>query len=894
MKIYTKIVYDKDDNIIEEHSYNYNGPVAQAKFRSGEGPGSIINKKKRKAFLNNDNNYGFLPIASGRGQGNVPYKGRGQGNVPYKGRGQGNIPYKGRGQGNIPYKGRGTGTYDDTSSTSGNSDTIGISDAQKSHNYNNGKRGTNTYVHDISDPNRLYDWASYNALFTLSALSEADLKNPKTLLYSRPHDIIIRSAGIGPSDNHYTNQDTNNPNDLKNAGSLSKESKKIVNDNKSMKEALERSKAEFRKNNDMYFRSVEMNCLPPHNDERRLTSVTKIYMEIVEPWGITLLERIKAAAANNGYLDHLDAVYLLTLNFVGWDEKGMPIPPKDGKSIERKIPIKLVNMELDLSQGGTVYQVTAIPKNEDAYMDTYNYVRTAGKIVSERKKTYGGIIQELENILNKQVADETKENLNEKPDKYFLSIDDIFNPDGTSIEIKNLEQLDMLTQADTGVLGPANLSHNAPDATSSRTGPAHLSHNAYAGLKYMEIKAGDAIITILDQIMKSHPEVNDDKFKKWKAKVEKTLSHAQATGGDQGVFEASKAEGMHFISYRIKSNVIPTKEFDEKRKVNVKEIYYTIEPFKIHAYSLAIPGVSTGQNFKNFVYKTYNYLFTGENVDIIDLNINYKVAYFSAQLKKIEDVKKLRAGDNEATITGKTDAKDRPEDQTFILRSQPGMAHSGGLGRTGEPTTALDQFMDYMTHPKGDMIVVKMEILGDPAWISQSQFMPPDPMWIAPGTSEDQSVDLYRSNRNYIWNDELRCFNTDFADPVILLNYRMPTDINDKEGTYELQNTQTATFSGLYRVFQIDHNFIDGKYTNVLHMARFNNQGVSISNPYTEYKRYTVNGETIIGSKAELKKGNFNADFFDDVVANINSKVEKVKKGIGKAMIAKAKKKLKT
>ena len=780
--------------------------------------------------------------------------------------------------------GEGTGTYNDTSSTSGNSDTIGISDAQKSHNYNNGKRGTNTYVHDISDPNRLYDWASYNALFTLSALSEDEIKNPKTLLYSRPHDIIIRSAGIGPSDNRYTNQDTNNPNEQKNAGGLSKESKKIVNDNKSMKEALERSKAEFRKNNDMYFRSVEMNCLPPHNDERRLTSVTKIYMEIVEPWGITLLERIKAAAANNGYLDHLDAVYLLTLNFVGWDEKGMPIPPKDGKSIERKIPIKLVNMELDLSQGGTVYQVTAIPKNEDAYMDTYNYVRTAGKIVSERKKTYGGIIQELENILNKQVADETKEKLNEIPDKYFLSIDGIFNPDGTSIEIKNLEQLDMLTQADAP--DPNNYGF---DNSGSFIGEGMGGNNASAGLKYMEIKAGDAIITILDQIMKSHPEVNDDKFKKWKAKVEKTLSHAQATGGDQGVFEASKAEGMHFISYRIKSNVIPTKEFDEKRKVNVKEIYYTIEPFKIHAYSLGFPGISTGQNFKSFVYKTYNYLFTGENVDIIDLNINYKVAYFSAQLKNIEDVKKLRAGDNEATRTGQTDAKDRPEDQTFILRSQPGMAHSGGPGRTGEPTTALDQFMDYMTHPKGDMIVVKMEILGDPAWISQSQFMPPDPMWIAPGTSKDQSVDLYRSNRNYIWNDELRCFNTDFADPIILLNYRMPTDINDKEGTYELQNTQTATFSGLYRVFQIDHNFIDGKYTNVLHMARFNNQGVSISNPYTEYKRYTVNGETIIGSKADVT-GMYTDDpsglsGFDDIFANIKPKLKKVvKKSVDKVL----------
>ena len=31
MKIYKKIVFDKDDNIIEEDSYEYNGPVAQCK-----------------------------------------------------------------------------------------------------------------------------------------------------------------------------------------------------------------------------------------------------------------------------------------------------------------------------------------------------------------------------------------------------------------------------------------------------------------------------------------------------------------------------------------------------------------------------------------------------------------------------------------------------------------------------------------------------------------------------------------------------------------------------------------------------------------------------------------------------------------------------------------------
>ena len=66
---------------------------------------------------------------------------------------------------------------------------------------------------------------------------------------------------------------------------------------------------------------------------------------------------------------------------------------------------------------------------------------------------------------------------------------------------------------------------------------------------------------------------------------------------------------FYFKYFRIRSTVFITKEFDQKRAMNRKHIKFIVEPYKIHAYSLAIPGVSTGDNFKNFVHKTYNYIF---------------------------------------------------------------------------------------------------------------------------------------------------------------------------------------------------------------------------------------------------------------------------------------------
>ena len=111
-----------------------------------------------------------------------------------------------------------------------------------------------TFVTNISDPNQLYKFATYNYLFTLSALNTKDLLDTKTLLKSKPHDIIIRSAGIGPTENR---QEALYDEDF-----LDPDNRKIVNKNDRLRKSLLKSQIEFIKNNDMYFTSVTMNNIP--------------------------------------------------------------------------------------------------------------------------------------------------------------------------------------------------------------------------------------------------------------------------------------------------------------------------------------------------------------------------------------------------------------------------------------------------------------------------------------------------------------------------------------------------------------------------------------------------------------------------------------------------------
>ena len=702
-------------------------------------------------------------------------------------------------------------------------------------------KGKDIYVTTINDPNQLHQFASYNSLFTLSALSQNDLEDTTTLLNSKPHDIILRSSGIGPTENT-------------DRAPLSAEDKKILDKNERLRGAVDKSRSTLTANRDLYINNVSMNSIPGLNEKRRLTSVTQISMEVIEPAGLPLLERVRAAAINNGYLDHLDAPFLLTIDFKGFDEQGRTASAKDSQNMKRLIPVKLVDMQMDVTQAGTVYSVKMIPYNEFAYVNRFNFPRTAGTLSPDGKRL-SDVFKNLEALLNKQNEDEKDTGLNEKPDIYSITFAGRSTADikGATADVKgdsyiedafitteNLEQSGMASQ---GVTGP--------------DGGDYIAAGIEIPPDYMKINSNFAITKILEEIMKGHPAYSDKKFDQWKSKVTNTLNVAQFKGGAQGVLD--KAQDFYFDYFKIRASVVPVEgDFDPTTGMNRKKINFHVEPYKVHAYSLAIPGVSTGQNFKNFVFKTYNYIFTGDNVDILDLNINYKVAYFQARLKDFEatDLRKNTIEDASDKATGSTSATEHFADGNMHTRSYADGSKNEGTGKTGGTPTQLDSFLDSLTHPLADMVNIRLEILGDPAWISQSQFIPLNAKNFARGAGKasDPDIGYWRRNKDRIWNSDLRCYNTDVAEPIIMLNFRMPTDLNDQTGVYELQTDQSAEFSGLYRVVQVEHNFVDGKYTNVLNLTRFNNQGVIISDPVPTASVTTRGGESFIVLKNELTK----------------------------------------
>jgi hypothetical protein len=664
-----------------------------------------------------------------------------------------------------------------------------------------------TFVYDVSDPNPLEKFASYNVLFTLSALGKADLEDTKFL--NRPaHDIIIKSSGISGANDNRTGTGLNADNKRTLYGNLH------TDGNKDLANALDNARKTFAKDRDMYFQSVDMTAIPGPNEQRRLTSVTQINMTIVEPAGITLFERLRAAAANNNYLDHIDAPYLLTVEFVGFDANGKATTAKEGEFMKRLIPVKLTNVQLEMNQGGATYALQAIPYNEFALVNRFNFPRSSGSLVPKDKKL-NSVLKQLEIILNEQNQEEKTSAGVLLPDKYVISIDKELADQDLDIKFNSIEQAGMGQQ-----LADANSVDSAP-------------------VQVLKFNSGQAISMILENIMKLHPNHSNINFNEWKTKVATTLRQTQKKSGTTGVYDRTANEkenpDMYFKYFMIRTQVIPEERFDFNRKKNQKIIKFVISPYKIHAYSLNIPGVSTGQNFKNFVYKTYNYMFTGENIDILDLAIDYKYSYFQTKLKDV-DSSNDRSIRVEKSESEKFDEPDIDvEDQSFLHSFEPGLSKSDSPGVTGPTFRKVDQLVDYLSHPQADMVNIKMEILGDPAWLGQSQFIPAQPEAMGNGISQDKDIGFWRGNLESIWNSKLRCFNSDLAEPIIMLKFKMPTDVDTQRGVYEMASNEQAMFTGLYKVVQVDHNMSGGKYTNRLHLTRFPNQGVHISNPITKY-----------------------------------------------------------
>jgi len=678
-------------------------------------------------------------------------------------------------------------------------------------------------------PNTLDQFASYTYMFTLSAIRRSELASPSLLWDKPPHDIIARSGGIGPGKN-------STPFGTEIIGTGIKDSRDTdfspTNSVSPNIDVLDADTNILEQNLDIFFNRVSIETVQAGNELRRMARLSKISMELVEPYGVSLLNKVRAAATNCGWYNHTSAPFLLTLEFKGWDEMGNPIIPTNTNGLKRLIPIRLTKSDIQINEAGTKYTISAAAWSELGWLDQYDKVRGTGNTFSNAvfniKQRVSGFfsahqtpslknfrtkfqtaqdtpakslqtgaakLQDAMNNLARSLNDlqerEVRRNLKEKPDIYEIIVD-------------------------PGIFDGASL--NANQAASVAAG----GYSAY-------LKVGDSITeAIARTVMQGdyYKIIYDRANELWKAAagVNNAETNTELFKNVNNIASSPlrQEDNTYLLDwFTITSTVEAVNDFDNKIKDSTRKITYRVMPYKIHLLNAVGPGMSLDESIYKNVKKVYNYIYTGLNKDILSLEIKYNVAY--SQPKAIQELqssaeKKDPSNENfRAAMKQYYNTGNRFSDPEFPWGSSVTVQTESNASVIGSESPATDQIYEYLTNPTGDLAKIEMTILGDPAFLPQDIYIP---------ITDDKSVgagNIIFQNKS--WNEQLQCFNANWQEIVIRLNIKYPQDINENTG---LMKTNNVAFNGIYRVYNVESVFENGKFTQNIQAARYKGQGKKV------------------------------------------------------------------
>ena len=661
-------------------------------------------------------------------------------------------------------------------------------------------------------PNILHQFASYNTIFTLSGVNEGEIKD-LTFLTNPVHDIIARTGGIGGEANVSRFAFAGSPE--ADSGTVAEYATKFSADSGSIS-ILERA-------HDLFIENVNMVSTASPNAERGLGNFTKIEFEIHEPYGVTLIEKVNAATGINGYKDYQDAPLLLTIEFKGLDENGQPVKTQP---LVRKIPIGIARVEFDVNEGGARYSLIAVPYPELGYDDRYKFPRTDVPVAVSTPLEWA---RDVETVLKEMMTQEIKEKKRKFPDEYKFDIHPDVLKNGKAYA-SNETKATMVAKAseDYGL-------------TLNDVGTAQ--EQGSAKIKTIEGTAGSttALTKFFEDAIRTLTGYKDLAETFWRSYLlaAGVPEFADSKEGDEALAKYVTSDKMETVVmqnqyvdwFKIKTTVqTDIDRFDTITKMHPKKIIYQAIPYKIHVLKMITAGISiSGVDWSRQVHKEYNYIYTGENVDVQNLKINYKTAYY---LRNVRGNDKANSEDGLFSWVKNTSflifGKERYPEPLKPLRQYPSVTKGRStLQDAGSPgNDRAQEFYDYLTNPEADMIRIELEILGDPAYICQDSYMP-------------IHKDLSTKNATFetTYSGEYNSFNSDTFQPIINVRYRIPDDLDDNKGLMFSDGGKTRDedlfFNGLYQVNKIESRFDNGQFLQTLFCSRFNNQQGAGTTPLT-------------------------------------------------------------
>ena len=619
-------------------------------------------------------------------------------------------------------------------------------------------------------PNQLDNYASYTYNIALYMLTPKNyvrmLKNPKSVT-QLTKVLLMRNGGVG--------QDPLLGNECKNTEFFI---------------------------DDLEFKNIG----PTSNRATGNTNAIDIKFTINEPNGVTLLERLKtqAVSALEEDVSYIHAPYLLEIKFKGYDEFGKP---SETTVLPKYIPIKFTNITFEITSSGAYYKVKAFPYQHDIF----NNIRSTIPVnVQVSAGTVGDVLQGAAQTSRTETVRIDDDPLGDGDGFFEKTIDvqgenAISLPEAINNHYKAQTRPTTYKDPKTGKIEAQNpvaefadewifnivpeilnakLVGERIDAlnTTQKTKEVYKQYadavrgnvNLTKDKKLFKINAGTNVINLINYIVVASDFVQDN--------LVDDLSAAFAN--KQPIKDKIKW-------FKVLPEITGFKGWDKKEGRYKWEITYNVTVR--NEYYSDYPFAPKAQPEGEGIHKNYDYIFTGNNTQILDLKINVDTGFYT--------VAQLGTGNAESD---KTPNSKSPQTRTLPQSKE-------GQNVTDDNTVKEKRAKDLMSsilHDGGDFVNINVRLVGDPDYLPTGD-----------------SFYQVQGNKGRFYGPFLPdgTINYDFSSPFFQLNFKSPTDYNDLSGfadPYENKRYGTEEYNGVFKVVTVSNSFSGGLFTQNINAVR--------------------------------------------------------------------------
>lgn len=605
-----------------------------------------------------------------------------------------------------------------------------------------------------------------------------------------------------------------------------------------------------------YIDDIEMDAVVAPNANTRVTLGTSLTFTVTEPYSMgNFIQAVIGSAKEAGHASYTQAPFCLKIDFKGWNLDGTT----DANFIGRPmfIPIKLINMEFNVTGKGSTYVVKAVPMSESGLADNINKTKTSIRSTGFRcHEVLETNDTSVTSGINSQIAALEEADALAPYDRYIIAFPKNRDTLLSALQAGTVTETAFTTSSEEreeqrlaagienpqlrSAFNPTVITINSPSQTyailktfaediglMNEIGLSTLNEDTNAPGNSSEADASQVInpeTRLVDtQSLAAQPadKARDFQFNQneqitsiiEKIVMQTTYAAERSTeGAKNGLNKWFRIDTQVFLDESPLTEVL----MGRRPKVYV----YSVVPYEVPEAVTIGPQQrpSNSQGLNRLAIKEYNYIYTGKNEDVLNFDINFNNAFMLTALADFGN----NAGSNRDLDAGKTaltqttgDSGAKPTTSTEGIESATEIGGSMGMETHSTESSGTysndvrrkiaEMFHDRITNMTVDMVTAEMEIMGDPYFIPQ----------------ETGNYVAQLGEKPSITQDGTMPYST---GPVLVdINFKTPFDYQVSGATMEFPQVVPG-FSGTFQVWGVVNRFSKGRFTQTLKMFRHRGQ----------------------------------------------------------------------